>query len=650
MLNKILFSTKYCRHDSSDVVGGALPQILFAEFFKKKFSCNVSLHDPFFSSKEKLINMFDEIIDDSKINFFNYERIINPLFYVSDLINIKNNNKINVEGMWKKTKRIYLNNKISELGVVQRRSFLNELKYRKDIFIKTFDIPYIYYYDWLKRENFISNLDLKNKIELPITKKNSIYSLQIRPRYTRGVENQISKELYENFIFSLVKKIQNQDKRSKIILYGCEEIGLVKQLKNKNCIYLEDFTSSPLERAIALNKVNYSFSSINGFTYFANYLALSKNNLKKINIINDVENFNQAIHSRRHLAKGIQEDSNYTKSDYFGNFNYYPGSSILHKKINLQSTNKDLILSKFKIKNNVAVFSADYYKTFFFDKKIDNLILKKYYELLKKSGKNKIFTFFDTNNLKLKKNIFNKKFQILLTHYRLKNKNNNVNNIGYSSIDFCKPKVPLIKQFTAGNFIYDDLLNFIVRKSNEKKNYITRKNFKKNEIIIINKPDVFFDLDIKNSKKKFHRFIKNLILKNKENNNKDLWKEKTFKLEKVINSKISYLYQENDKLIFIKNYKKKEISLNEKYLFRIIKTMNLIICGENNLSILINFLFSNKKRIVLYSKNPDKKILQKKQKLFLSDPDFSYIDIFKDNFTNFKELILSEYNKYVEKI
>ena len=78
--------------------------------------------------------------------------------------------------------------------------------------------------------------------------------------------------------------------------------------------------------------------------------------------------------------------------------------------------------------------------------------------------------------------------------------------------------------------------------------------------------------------------------------------------------------------------------------------MNLIICGENNLSILINFLFSNKKRIVLYSKNPDKKILQKKQKLFLSDPDFSYIDIFKDNFTNFKELILSEYNKYVEKI
>ena len=76
-----------------------------------------------------------------------------------------------------------------------------------------------------------------------------------------------------------------------------------------------------------------------------------------------------------------------------------------------------------------------------------------------------------------------------------------------------------------------------------------------------------------------------------------MWKEKTLKLEKVINSKISYLYQENDKLIFIKNYKKKRYP-NEKYLFRIIKTMNLIICGENNLSILINFFFSNKKLFI----------------------------------------------------
>ena len=34
----------------------------------------------------------------------------------------------------------------------------------------------------------------------------------------------------------------------------------------------------------------------------------------------------------------------------------------------------------------------------------------------------------------------------------------------------------------------------------------------KNEIIIINKPDVFFDLDVKN-KRKISPFIKNLILK-----------------------------------------------------------------------------------------------------------------------------------------
>jgi len=154
MKNKILFSTKFCHHDSSDVVGASLPQILFAEFFKKTFNFEVTLHDPFFESKQKLKYIFDEIVDDNKVNFEDYDRIINPLFYVGDLLNRNNSQKLNVEGLWGKFGKTNVKQKISDLGLIQKRSFLDDLQFRKNLFIKSYDIPYIYYYDWLKRENF----------------------------------------------------------------------------------------------------------------------------------------------------------------------------------------------------------------------------------------------------------------------------------------------------------------------------------------------------------------------------------------------------------------------------------------------------------------------------------------------------------------
>ena len=119
--------------------------------------------------------------------------------------------------MWGKFGKINVKQKISDLGLIQKRSFLDDLQFRKNFFIKSYDIPYIYYSDWLKRENFKSKLDIKKKIELPISNKDNVYALQLRPKYKNdiGIKDQIPKSLYDNFILKLVKKIKEDDKNLK---------------------------------------------------------------------------------------------------------------------------------------------------------------------------------------------------------------------------------------------------------------------------------------------------------------------------------------------------------------------------------------------------------------------------------------------------
>ena len=84
MKKKILFSTKFCANDSSDVVGGSLAQILFAEFYKKNFNYQIDLFDPFYNTEKILKKFCDNVYSTLPNNIENYDKIINPLFYVSN--------------------------------------------------------------------------------------------------------------------------------------------------------------------------------------------------------------------------------------------------------------------------------------------------------------------------------------------------------------------------------------------------------------------------------------------------------------------------------------------------------------------------------------------------------------------------------------
>ena len=85
MKTKILFSTKLGFDYGSDLPGGSLPIILFAEYFSKNTNFDVTLYDPFFNLKNIIkskINIIDRI---NKDEFGKFDRYFNPFFYISEI-------------------------------------------------------------------------------------------------------------------------------------------------------------------------------------------------------------------------------------------------------------------------------------------------------------------------------------------------------------------------------------------------------------------------------------------------------------------------------------------------------------------------------------------------------------------------------------
>ena len=91
-MQKLLISTKYSVQTHSDAPGGSLSNILFANFFQNISTYKVILHDPFYNSKNLLKPFCDEVIDDLNIDYNQYQRIINPLFYKGVIV-VKSNGK-----------------------------------------------------------------------------------------------------------------------------------------------------------------------------------------------------------------------------------------------------------------------------------------------------------------------------------------------------------------------------------------------------------------------------------------------------------------------------------------------------------------------------------------------------------------------------
>ena len=164
------------------MVGGSLPHIVFAEFFKKNFNYTVDLYDPFYNSKNLLNKFCDNVYEDLPKDLNSYHKIINPLFYVTN-IKKKNDKIISLEGASLKQKNKVLFERVSNLTLEQKRFGLESLimpSIKGSFGYKNLDIPYLYYYEWLARESFVSNLSLKKSNKLKIPKNKNIYSIHIR--------------------------------------------------------------------------------------------------------------------------------------------------------------------------------------------------------------------------------------------------------------------------------------------------------------------------------------------------------------------------------------------------------------------------------------------------------------------------------------
>ncbi len=664
-MQKLLISTKFSVQTHSDAPGGSLSNILFANYFKKIFTYKVILHDPFYNSKNLLKPFCDEVIDDLNIDYNQYQRIINPLFYKGVVVDKSNNKIYKVDGTNTKEKKFDIKKK--NLQIISDRRYVND-KFDPEIISKSFDIPYIYYYDWLARESFRPNIEINKSKKIPLKKNYITFTIHIRKDNWKTYLNDLRGEAYDNMVKNLILNLKKEYPYSNIIIYGFDKKfnsgNLLDFLNEKKCIYVEDFSDNPLERSIILAKnTDVIFCSVNGFSFFTQILGTLYGKLKKMYFINSEKNILDTLHSRRILSEGIAE-KNFINNSYFFNKpsiikeNKFKNFSFdLKKNLKIQKNNQ----TKYFI-----YYDMDNIYKYYFSHIIDKIIFQKLLNQNKKLyKKHKILVIKKHNIKEISKKIDFSIHQHVLTHYNITNKNYNNEKLLNGSLDFNKPlflqKLIKEKKLNTSNLFYEDLFNFTYREC-KKNNKIKLKSKIKN-IIFIDNDDEYNNESVSYKKLYLKKLVKKILkifglfsfgtdlyVKAFNNQNKESvatinWKNIISKYKNEVNVNCEVLKCKNDEsLIYLKNKKRKIEAFNIETIRRILNKHDVVICRPNKFSLLIKFLFKNK--VILFEENANSiKIL--KDNIFLSR-NYSYLDIFGNKFNNFRELNYYLFNKHLD--
>lgn len=664
-MQKLLISTKYSVQTHSDAPGGSLSNILFANFFQNISTYKVILHDPFYNSKNLLKPFCDEVIDDLNIDYNQYQRIINPLFYKGVIVDKSNGKNYNVEGINTKEKKFNIKKK--NLQIISDKIFVND-KFDPKIISKSFDIPYIYYYDWLARENFRHNIKLNKLKKIPLKKNYITFAIYIRKDNWKTYLNDLKGEDYDHMIKNLISNLKKEYPNSNIIIYGFDRKfnsgNLLDFLEEKKCFFVEDFSDNPLERSLILAKnTDVIFCNPNGFSTFTQILGILSGKLKKINFINSEKNILDILHSRRILSEGIAE-KNFINNSYFFN---KPNIIIENKFKNFNfDLKKNILINKTNQVKYFIYYDMDNIKKYYFSYKIDKIIFQKLLNQNKKLYKKHNILVIKKYNMKeISKKIDLSMHQHVLTHYNITNKNYNNEELLNGSLDFNKPQFlqSLIKEkkLNTSNLFYEDLFNFTYREC-KKNNNIKLKSKIKNIIFIDNDDEynnkLFSDKKLylkkiaKQTLKKFGLFSisDNLYTKIYNDQNKESvapinWKNiiSKYKNEADVNCDV-LRYQNDENLIYLKKKKIIIEAFDIRTIRRILNKYDAIICRPNKFSLLVKFLFKNK--VILFEENNDSiKIL--KDNIFLSR-NYSYLDIFGNKFNNFRELNYYLFKKHLD--
>ena len=94
-------------------------------------------------------------------------------------------------------------------------------------------------------------------------------------------------------------------------------------------------------------------------------------------------------------------------------------------------------------------------------------------------------------------------------------------------------------------------------------------------------------------------------------------------------------YLDDQTLLHLKNGKEIVEKFNIKNIKKILRNHDIVICRPNILSLLIKFLFKNKKIILFEDNSFSNPII--KNNLFINR-SFSYLDLFKNKFISLKEI------------
>ena len=361
-----------------------------------------------------------------------------------------------------------------------------------------------------------------------------------------------------------------------------------------------------------------------------------------IKINSDLKKEDQ-IHSRRIFSEAILEKKFLINSNFFNNYDFLKNNKL--KNIDLE-LKKSYINLKSNEDNFIIYYDLENLNNYYFSKQIDKIIFK---ELLNKNRKiykkHKILLLKNNNYFvdgkKINKNINFSKHQHVITHYNIiKDYGNEY--LLKNSLDFIKPLFlqKLIKKnkINTSNIIYEDLLNFVIRECNTNNEIKLKQNIK--NIIFINQYSQMKKKYFTN-KKNLSNLIKNISLKfkKKENEHKqeDLkWNEiiAKYKNENNVNCEVLN-YLDDQTLLHLKNGKEIVEKFNIKNIKKILRNHDIVICRPNILSLLIKFLFKNKKIILFEDNSFSNPII--KNNLFINR-SFSYLDLFKNKFISLKEI------------
>ena len=444
-MESLLFSTKISQDTGSDVVGGSLPQILLADFYREKLGYKVTLHDPFYNSRDLLDHQFHrviEIVDDPD----KYDRIANCLFYVGKTL-LFNHIEVDFETARFIGKKIPI--KQSCLSLTQAHTIINK---EEGFAQKLLDIPYIYQYDFMFKLGYCPKFNFSGK---PFITNRTVYGIHIRQSHWKNIAGKENCGL-EDFYHQLAEKIKSRDPGYLIIYYGTFNSSIDDIFRKFNSINGNEYSESILERAFLLSNVNWSFASINGFTHFGNYLALSKGKLKGINIVNDISHIRDCLHVRRLYGPGILEQNIGSKGGFFDTFKFYPKFSILKE---FDSALVAGTLSHFSSPVSqepiYLFFAANLLRETLFSSKLDNLLILRLIDDYKRRGLS--VKLINVDKLEPSEN-----YLYVLTHYSMPAGKSYLGSRGF---DFNKPEfLNQYPEIGPDQLWYEDILKYFYRK------------------------------------------------------------------------------------------------------------------------------------------------------------------------------------------